>query len=207
MSSKIAIIIIGRPGSGKDTQAELLAKKFGLIHIISSKLIEKALKSRAKIIKLDGREYDIEKERRIQISGYLNTPTFVADLISHEIKRISLKNLGIVISGSPRTLIEFKDELPILEKVFGKKNIYFFHIKINPKEVYIRNLKRHRKDLPELDSKKIIKKRLEVFNRDTLPLIKLLKKQKKIIEINGEQSIMKIHKDILWRLQSKQKKK
>ena len=84
---------------------------------------------------------------------------------------------------------------------------------INPKEVYIRNLKRHRKDLPELDSRKIIKKRLEVFTHDTWPVIKLLKKQKRIIEINGEQKIMSIHSDILralnktWQSQSKQKKK
>mgnify|MGYP001617372441 CR=1 FL=1 len=48
----IAIILLGRPGSGKDTQAELLAKKFGLVHIISSKLIEKVLKSRKKALRL-----------------------------------------------------------------------------------------------------------------------------------------------------------
>ena len=36
----IAIVVLGRPGSGKDTQAELLAKKFGLVHIVSSKIIE-----------------------------------------------------------------------------------------------------------------------------------------------------------------------
>jgi len=57
----IAIILLGRPGSGKDTQAELLAKKFGLIHIISSKLIEKVLKSRRKSVKLEGKIYNLEK--------------------------------------------------------------------------------------------------------------------------------------------------
>ena len=43
------------------------------------------------------------------------------------------------------------------------RNIYFFHIIISPEEVYVRNLKRHRKDLPELDTRKIIKKRLSGF--------------------------------------------
>ena len=69
---KIAIIILGRPGSGKDTQAELLAKKFGLVHIISSKLIEKVLKSREKNVKLEGKIYNLEKERHLQRSGFLN---------------------------------------------------------------------------------------------------------------------------------------
>lgn len=196
-SKKIAIIILGRPGSGKDTQAELLSKKFSLSHLISSKIIKKALKSDAKTIRLNGVVYNIEKERHIQRSGYLNTPTFVAALVRGEIKKTARKGSGVVMSGSPRTLKELKEEMPLLEKLYGKNNIYSFHIIISPKEVYVRNLKRHRKDLPGLDSKKIIKKRLEIFNRDTLPVIKKLKKEKKIAEINGEQSIMKIHMDIL----------
>ncbi|MDO8676158.1 MAG: nucleoside monophosphate kinase [Candidatus Azambacteria bacterium] len=193
----LAIVILGRPGSGKDTQAELLAKKFGLSHLISSKIIEKSLKSKAKTIKSDDGVYNVEKERRIQKSGYLNTPDFVAALVKGEIKKIAREGFGVVMSGSPRTLKELKEEMPVLEKLYGKSNLYFFHIKINPKEVYVRNLKRHRKDLPELDSRKIIKKRLEVFNRDTFPLIKYLKSQKRVVDVNGEQSIMKIHLDIL----------
>lgn len=209
----LAIIILGRPGSGKDTQAELLAKKFGLSHIVSSRIIEKALASQTKSIKLERKIYNIEKERRLQGSGYLNTSTFVAALVKDEIKKIASKGSGIIMSGSLRTLKELKEETPMLENLYGKNNLYFFHISISPKEVYVRNLKRHRKDLPELDSRKIIKKRLEVFTRDTWPVIKLLKKQKRIIEINGEQKIMSIHSDILralnktWQSQSKQKKK
>lgn len=199
----ITVILLGRPGSGKDTQAELLAGKFGLVHIISSKLIEKALKSKIKTVKLNGGAYDIEKERRIQKSGYLNTPTFVAALIKNEIIKIAKEGRGIIMSGSPRTLVELKEELPLLENLYTKSGLYFFHVIISPEEVYVRNLKRRRKDLPELDSKKIIKKRLEIFNRDTLPVIKLLKKRKIIVDINGEQSIMKIHVDILKILLSK----
>ena len=195
--SKIAIIILGRPGSGKDTQAELLAKKFGLIHIISSKLIEKVLKSREKSVKLEGKIYNLEKERGHIHSGALVNFNFVAALINNEIKKVSRQNKGLIMSASPRGLIELKKEIPLLGKLYGRDNIYFFHVVISPKEVYVRNLKRHRKDLPELDTRKIIKKRLETFNRYTWPVIKLLKKQKRIIDINGEQKIMKIHRDIL----------
>ena len=199
---KIAIILLGRPGSGKDTQAELLAKKFGLIHIVSSKIIEKTLSSKQKEIEIGEKTYDISKEKYRQKSGLLNTFAFVSDLIKAEIKQIAKRNRGLIMSASPRSKTELKTELPLLKKLYGEKNIYFFHI-----QIYIRNLKRHRKDLPELDTKKIIKKRLKVFNRYTFPVIKLLKNQKNISDINGEQSIMKIHKDILWQLQSKQKKK
>ncbi len=199
----LAIIILGRPGSGKDTQAELLADRFGLSHLVSSRIIEKALASQAKSIKLERKIYNIEKERLLQGSGYLNTSTFVSALMKEEIKKTASRSSGIIMSGSPRTLREFKEEAPMLEKLYGKNNIYFFHVRISPREVYVRNLKRHRKDLPELDSRKIIKKRLEVFNRDTWPVIKLLKKQKRIIDIDGEQKIMKIHQEILKILKSK----
>ena len=210
---KIAIIILGRPGSGKDTQAELLAKKFGLVHIISSKIIKKTLVSKQKEIKLDGKIYSVQKERENLHNGRLTTFTFVSALVSNEIRSIFKKNKGIIMSGSPRSKTEFEKEWPLFKKLYGDKNTFIFHVWISPKEVYIRNLKRHRKDLPELDTKKVIDKRLKMFNKYTLPVIKLLEKQKKIIEINGEQSIMKIHIDILkaldkiWPSQSKQKKK
>ncbi len=199
----IAISILGRPGSGKDTQAELLAKKFGLIHIISSKIIEKVL-SRGENVRIEGRIYNILKERRLQKSGLLNTPAFVSALIKTEIISATGRGKGIIMSGSPRTLRELKDELPVLEKLYAK-NIYFINIVISSDEVYVRNLKRHRKDLPELDTREIIKKRLAVFNRETAPVIKHLKSKKMIFEINGEQPIAKIHQDILKVLSPKLK--
>lgn len=184
---RAAIIFLGRPGSGKDTQAELLVKKFGLVHIVSSNLIKAALK---------GKGANVEKERRLQKSGFLNTSKFVSALVRTKIKSLAGRGKGIIMSGSPRTLIELKDELPLLKKLYGG-NTYFFHVAISPKEVYARNLKRHRKDFPELDTRKVIKKRLAVFNRETLPVIKYLKSKKLIFDINGEQPIAKIHRDIL----------
>jgi len=196
-SKKIVIILLGRPGSGKDTQAELLAKKFGLIHIISSKVIKKSLLSSKKNVKLEGKNYNIEKEREKQKNGSLNTFTFVAALIKNEIQKTAKAGKGLIMSGSPRSLIELKSEIPLFEEFYGLKNTYFFDVKISPKEVYIRNMKRHRKDLPELDTRSVIAKRLRVFTHDTLPAIKYLKSKKMIFEVNGEQPIEKIHWDIM----------
>lgn len=198
----IAIIILGRPGSGKDTQAELLAKKFGLVHVISSLVIKKALSSRKKTIRLHGKFWNIEKQRQLQKNGALVSFHLVAALIRKEIEKIAKSKKGIIMSASPRSLTELKEEWPLLKKYYGNE-VFIFHVWISPKEVYIRNLKRHRKDFPELDTRKIIKKRLKVFDRYTLRVIKFLEKQNNIISINGEQSIMKIHLDILKILKNK----
>src|SRR3989344_7312558 len=123
---KIAIIILGRPGSGKDTQAELLAKKFGLVHIISSKLIEDALKTPDKTIKLDSKIYGVQKERENLHNGKLTTFTFVSALISNEIRSIFKKNKGIIMSGSPRSKTEFEKEWPLFKKLYGDKNTFIF---------------------------------------------------------------------------------
>ena len=125
----LAIIILGRPGSGKDTQAELLAKKFGLIHIISSKLIEKALTFSKKNLKFGGKEYNLEKERQNIHSGALVNFNFVAALVSNEIKKVARQGKGFITSGSPRSLTEIKTEFPLIESLYGWGNMYIFHIK------------------------------------------------------------------------------
>ena len=200
----IAIILLGRPGSGKDTQAELLAKKFGLVHIISSKLIRQAIYSKEKILQIEGHKIDIEEERQRFHDGRLTTFVFVSALIKREVRKIASRKRGVIMSASPRSLTELKLELPLLHKLYSDK-VFIFHVHISPEEVYVRNLKRHRKDLPELDTRKVIKKRLDAFNRYTLPVIKLLEKQKKSVFINGEQPITKIHRNIIKTLLPKLK--
>ena len=202
--SKIAIILLGRPGSGKDTQAELLAEKFGLISLVSSKLLERAFSGSKRTVTLEGKIYDVAKEHRHMHGGALVNFNFVSNLVNDEIRRVARSGKGLIMSASPRSKTEAKKELPLLHKLYGDK-VFIFHVYISPREVYVRNLKRHRKDLPELDTREIIKKRLETFNRYTLPVIRKLEREKKIIEINGEQKIMKIHKDILKILLSKLK--
>ena len=44
-NKKLIVILIGPPGSGKGTQAELIAEKFGLFNFETSKIIEEKLKN------------------------------------------------------------------------------------------------------------------------------------------------------------------
>jgi len=217
--NKLIIILIGPPGSGKGTQAELLSEKFNLVHFETSKVLEKKLK------KVDPKNKELVRAKELYDAGKLVTPKLVAKIVLEEIEKIHKKGKGINFSGSPRTLLEARRELPLLEKLYGKDNIKIFYLKLSQKESVKRNsvrkiCKKNRHPIPltlpeyknikkcpwdgseiitrSLDKPGIIKKRYGVFLKDTKPVVDYLKKQGyKVYKINGEQSIESVFKDIL----------
>ena len=139
----IAIIIFGPPGSGKGTQAQLLAEKFNLVHFDSGSYLRQILydpkykKNKA-----------IQAERKLNEAGKINTPLWVLKIIVDKIKKIEKLNESVVFSGSPRSTFEaFGDKkhkglMKILEEFYGKKNIRIFILNISEKESIKRNSKR-----------------------------------------------------------------
>jgi len=140
----IAVILFGPPGSGKGTQAQLLADKFNLFHFDTGKYIRDILYNP----KLKNNAA-IKRERRLNESGQLNTSHWVFEMVSKKIKEIDKINRGVILSGSPRTTEEAfgtnsnsKGLMDILEKDYSKKNIFIFVLKIIAKESIKRNTHR-----------------------------------------------------------------
>lgn len=220
------IILLGPPGAGKGTQAELLAEKLGFYYLETSKLIEVKIMvaKRGDYVTIEGKKYSLTKERKLWKSGILCTPAVVTFLVNEKIKELAKRNKGIIMGGSPRTLYEAKKEVPILKKLYGKKNIKVILINISPKISILRNshrricqLMRHPilwtketaklKRCPldgsklikrALDTPKIIKVRLKEYRERTFPLIEYLREEGfKIKKINGEKSVAEVYKSIL----------
>ena len=79
----IAIIIIGPPGSGKGTQAQLLAEKLNLVHFDSGSYLRQVLyDSKYKKNKI------IQAERKLNETGKINTPFWVLKIITDKIKKL-----------------------------------------------------------------------------------------------------------------------
>jgi adenylate kinase len=131
---KLAVIVFGAPGSGKSTQAELIAKKFNLIHFNTGKFLEDIVFDPKR-----QKEKIVQREKKLFVEGKLLTPSFVTKELKKILMRINKAGWGIVFSGSPRTLYEAQKIIPLLKKLYGKENIIFFDLKIKEKDVYQRN--------------------------------------------------------------------
>lgn len=187
----IAVMILGRPGSAKDTQAELLAQHYNFIRIETSKM----LREEFKINKTNQR---VIKEKIIFASGRLNTPSWVASVIKKKISSLKLPARSIVFSGSPRTLYEAKIVSPVLEKKFGKENVFAIYLDITEKEGIQRILKRNERPLDR--DVKVLKIRMEEFKKRTAPILDFFKKKGILRLVNGMPSQEIVFKRIIVKL-------
>ena len=208
-------VLIGRSGSGKGTQAELLKERFpNLVHIITGDLFRK----------LGSMDTDTSHTiKKILEAGGLPLDDIATTLWMHEIAFNVKKDQGILADGFPRRLAEAKNLDRFLKFLDRKNNTFYLLIDISRQEAFDRLTKRRicnkcGKLIPwvgkfrklkvcdrcggELitrldDNIKAIKNRLDYFDKNVLPVVKYYEKQKKLIKINGEQSIEDVFKDIL----------
>ena len=207
------IVLLGPPGVGKGTQAKILAKQIGLVHISTGDLFRENIKNQTELGQLSQR--------------YINKGQLVPDdvtigMLKERISRSDCE-LGAVMDGFPRTLKQaeaFKiildsmgDDVSIvpytkasdkvlIERLSGRwtcrKNGHIFHSVFKPpQEEGICD-----KDGSELyqrddDTVETAKKRLKVYVERTSPLIAYYKNQGILVEVQGEQAIEALAKDIL----------
>ncbi|HPC10355.1 MAG TPA: nucleoside monophosphate kinase [archaeon] len=186
MAKKI-LIVLGAPGSGKSTQADLICKEFNYEHIIESDLLKQEILKKTPLSK---------KIAKIMNEGKLVPYEITCDILFKKIKK-SKKN-KIVIDGFPREI----NQAIVFDYFVFSENIDFLgivYLSLSKESSVKRLLLRKRKD----DTKKIIQKRLEIYYKETKPVIERYKKQKKLIEIDGEPSIEEIFKNVKNKLKNK----
>ena len=142
--SAFVVIILGPPGSGKGTQAELIAGKFNLYNLETSKIIEsKVMKAKkGEYALVDGKKYYYSHEKELWAKGILCSPPFVSFLVRNQVQELAEVNRGIVMSGSPRTLPEGQDIIPLLKKLYGAHNVKVILLELTPEQTIWRNSNR-----------------------------------------------------------------
>ena len=129
------IIFIGPPGSGKDTQANLLVEEFGMVQMPSSQIIRKAFADHPE-------DPVVQKEKILFDAGKWNSPDFVARLLLEFIRAQAAAGKGLIFSGSPRTVTEAEIESAELAKLYGLENVTVLHLNLDKEIALGRNVTR-----------------------------------------------------------------
>ncbi len=172
------ILLIGPQGSGKSTQAGLLAKEKNLPRISTGDIFRE-LSSQ-----------DSEEGRKIKAilnSGKLIGDLETAKIVEQRLKKDDCSN-GFILDGYPRN----KEQ----RKIFDPKVDKVFDLEVSDGEVVKRLLARGRED----DIMEVIKKRLDLYHEQTAPLLDYYKNQGILVEIDGSGSIEEIQRRIKERL-------
>ncbi|MBI2574152.1 MAG: nucleoside monophosphate kinase [Candidatus Wildermuthbacteria bacterium] len=184
------IAILGRPGSGKGTQAELLEKKFELKHISTGALLRKR-----------GEQDDIlgKTIKSVLEQGKL-IPTPITFMLWMPELEALLKDggewQGVLFDGSPRKLHEAQMLDDTLELYGWSDRFCVLNIAISEEESMKRLLKRGRSDDEEQD----IRERLNWFKTSVEPVLDHYRAKGKLIDVDGGQSVDAVHEEILSKL-------
>ncbi len=215
------IILMGPPGAGKGTQAKKLVEKYGLTQISTGDLFRENIKNKTKLGNL--------ANKYIQYGRFVPdevTNGMVRDYLEHNLA--NMKN-GFILDGYPRNveqakvLDQFAKELgfkiddvvnldvpleALVKRLSGRRTCIrcgrTFHVVFNPPkkegvcdfcggELY------QRQD----ESEEAVKVRLDTYQKQTLPLIGFYGHQGRLENINGNQSMEDVFKELTSVLEDK----
>ena len=203
------LILLGAPGAGKGTQAELLMEKLHIPGISTGNMLREAMKNGTAVG---------EKAKYYMDNGLLVPDEVIMDIVAERVAQPDCKN-GFILDGVPRTLAQAEalqakgvqidhvvsieiDDSVIEGRMTGRRVCSncgaSYHIVANPSKVEGKcdlcggELIIRKDDAPET-----VRKRLEVYHAQTEVLMDYYGKQGKIRHIEGNQSIEGANEDIL----------
>ena len=203
------LILLGAPGAGKGTQAELLTEKLGIPAISTGNMLREAMANGSELGK--------------QVKKYMDEGSLVPDdviisIIAQRILEPDCKN-GFILDGVPRTLaqaeamdakripidhvvsLEVADE-KIAQRMSGRRVCAdcgaSYHIVSRPtKTEGICDLCGGKVEIRKDDEPATVKHRLDVYHQSTEVLKDYYAKQNKLRLVSGEQPIEDAFRDIL----------
>ncbi len=208
------ILLLGPPGGGKGTQSKFLMEEYNIPQISTGDMLREHVKMKTNLG---------IKAKEFMDKGELVTDDLILDMMEIRFKDQDCKN-GFILDGFPRTIIQAKG----LEKLFDKTNQkldYVIVINVNDNDIVNRmggrrvHLQSGRtyhviynppknKNLDDItnepliirddDKEETVRNRLNVYHKQTKPLIEFYKSS--VIDIDGSKEIQTVKNNILNKL-------
>lgn len=172
------VVLLGPPGCGKGTQAELVAANYRIAHISTGELLRAEAAAGTDL----GRQ-----AQAVMASGQLVSDAIVLGMIEHRLTAPDTDN-GFLLDGFPRTLVQAESLDRLLDKLQQPLSAVV-QLDVDDGELVRRLLSRGRAD----DSEITIRRRLGVYEAQTKPLSDYYRRQAKLHAVNGVGDI-----DAIW---------
>lgn len=193
MTKPVAIVILGPQGSGKSTQAEYLSKRYRL------PLFQSGAESRKFA---EGSSQEAQTLKDLLKKGKL-TPYYLMEKLLRNFLTTNDVSRGVIFDGFPRSLKQtelFQD----LATEFGWDVVGVF-IDISEATTFKRLAKRvvikNDKVVPREDDNPVsIRQRLEIYRKETLPVLNWLERRYRLLRVDGEPSIEEITEEVISKL-------
>lgn len=206
------IILLGGPGVGKGTQAQRLSKEYDLPHISTGDIFRQAIK--------DGTEMGL-KAKSYMDKGLLVPDDVVVGIVEERLAKPDVKE-GFILDGFPRTVpqaealdeITAKLEMPldyvvninapaevIIKRLSGRRSCRscqeVYHLEYSPtKKPGICDRCGGQLYQRDDDKEETIRKRIQVYEEQTAPLIDYYNKSGKLVEVPGDKPIEEVYSRI-----------
>jgi adenylate kinase len=219
----VKIILLGPPGAGKGTQAQVLKDKFSIPQISTGEILRAEIKAQSVLGK---------KLKAIVDSGALVSDDIIIEIVQKKIQSPECAN-GFLFDGFPRTLPQAEavknagikidhvieitvPDSEIIKRMSGRRvhlaSGRTYHIEYNPpKKAGFDDMTNEPLVQRDDDKEETVKKRLDVYHQQTKPLVeyyqKLAKagdsKAPKYHSVSGVGEISKITQDLIKAVDAK----
>ena len=176
------IVLLGPPGAGKGTQAQVLCRHLGIPAISTGDMLREAV--------AEGSELG-SKVQGIMAAGALVDDGTMAEVVRERLRKPDAGR-GFLLDGYPRTLPQAETLAGILREA-GRGLDAVLLVDVPEEELVRRTLLRGRAD----DQEEVIRERLRVYREKTAPLIGYYRERGLLREIDGNRPIEKVTAQML----------
>ena len=175
------IVLFGPPGSGKGTQSEKVIEKYGLVHISTGDLLREKVAAQTELGK---------QAKVIMDKGELVSDKIVIGMIRNKIEEHQ-DGKGFIFDGFPRTVDQARELRKALTDYDERVGV-MISLEVAREELVKRLLKRGKETGRSDDNMETINNRIDVYNRQTIPVTYYYDKMHKHAAVEGSGSVDKI---------------